>query len=192
MAELAFPLCWPLGWPRTKTPQRSRFYATFEVARRGLFDEIKRLGGTNVVLSTNMQLRRDGFPYAGHREPADSGAAVYFVRDGRSYVFACDRWGKLGDNIRAIEKTIEAIRGVERWGASEMMERAFSAFVALEAKRSCWSILGVPPGASREEVDRAFREKARAAHPDVGGSVDAMRELNDARQQALGWKETGS
>lgn len=181
----AFPLHWPMGWPRSRSPQRSRFETTFALARDGLFHQIKLLGGTHIVLSTNVALRRDGIPLAGQRQPNDKGVAVYFLRRGRQMVFACDRWDRVEDNMRAVEKTIDAIRGIERWGASEMMERAFSAFEALPAPKSCWEILGVPKGAHPDLINDAYRTKARRAHPDAGGSHAAMSELNKARDEAL-------
>lgn len=181
----AYPLHWPAGWPRARHPQSARFDASFAKARDGLFNEIKLLGGTYITLSSNVPLRRDGIPYANMAQPTDRGVAVYFLRRGRSMVFACDRWNKVEDNIRAIEKTIEAIRGIERWGASEMMERAFTAFEALPAPKSCWEVLGVRPGASADDINGAYRQKARAAHPDAGGSDVAMAELNRARDEAL-------
>jgi hypothetical protein len=153
--------------------------------RDGLFGQIKLLGGTHIVLSTNIPLRRDGLPYAGQRQPDDRGVAVYFLRRGKQMVFACDRWEKVEDNMRAIEKTIEAIRGIERWGASEMMERAFQAFEALPAPKSCWDVLGLTPGASEDAINSAYRTKAKGAHPDAGGSQAAMAELNRARDEAL-------
>jgi hypothetical protein len=181
----AYPLHWPLGWPRSRSPQRSRFETTFALARDNLFHQIKLLGGTHIVLSSNVALRRDGLPLAGQRQPNDKGVAVYFLRRGKQVVFACDRWEKIEDNMRAIEKTIDAIRGIERWGASEMMERAFSAFEALPPPRSCWDVLGVKPGARPDEINEAYRAKARRAHPDTGGSTAAMAELNKARDEAL-------
>lgn len=182
----AYPLHWPHGWPRTRSPQSSRFdVSSFAVVRDNLFREIKLLGGTYIVLSTNIPLRRDGLPYSGMRQPDDKGVAVYFQRRGRSMVFACDRWNKIEDNIRAVEKTIEAVRGIDRWGASEMMERAVQAFEALPPPQSCWEILGLRPGASSDDVTRAYRDKARKAHPDAGGSNAAMAELNRARDEAL-------
>lgn len=181
----AYPLHWPQGWPRARYTQTARFEASFAKARDGLFNEIKLLGGTHIVLSSNIPLRRDGIPYANQPQPADKGVAVYFLRRGRSMVFACDRWNKVEDNIRAIEKTIEAIRGIERWGASEMMERAFTAFEALPAPKSCWDILGLKPGASAADISAAYRSKARTAHPDAGGSEAAMAELNRARDEAM-------
>jgi hypothetical protein len=192
MAE-AFPLHWPEGWPRTKTPQRSRFDATMADARDGLFAEIHRMGGSYPVLSSNLELRRDGLPYAVQREPNDAGVAVYFMRKGKQMVFACDRWDRARDNMRAIAKTIEAMRGIERWGASDMMERAFSAFIALPAggTRSWREVLGILPDVqvTKDVVETFYRQRAKKAHPDTGGSTEAMAELNAARAAAL--KEMG-
>src|SRR3546814_1489167 len=105
--------------------------------------------------------------------------------------FACDRWDTVRDNVRAIGKTIEAIRGIERWGASDMMERAFSAFEALPAPGggvtlSCWSVLGIEPGSSLAEIERAYRVSAKGAHPDTGGDRDKWDRLQSAYQQAKG------
>ena len=191
MAE-AFPLHWPAGWPRARDPQRSRFDVSFVAARDGLFDEIGRMGGRYIVLSTNIELRRDGLPYANQPEPRDSGVAVYFERKGRQMVFACDRWDRVKDNMRAIQKTVEAMRGIERWGASDMLERAFSAFEALPAhgapaRRTWREVLGFPPAAQpdREGIDIAYRSKAKRTHPDAGGSIEAFSELQQAREEAL-------
>lgn len=189
MAE-AFPLHWPQGWPRTKNPKLSRFDVTLANTRDGLFAEIARLGGRYVVLSSNVPLRLDGLPYANRAEPTDSGVAVYFERKGKQMVFACDQWNRVRDNIRAIEKTIEAMRGIERWGASDMLERAFSAFEALPppgepAKREWWDILGIPRQSTADDVKAAYRAKASKAHPDAGGSHDEMAALNAARTAAL-------
>lgn len=185
----AFPLCWPSGWPRCRTPERARFGLTFANARDELVAELSRMGAKGVILSTNIPLRRDGLPYAGQREPADAGVAVYFQWKGKPMTFACDRWDMTKDNIRAIGKTIEALRGIERWGASDMMERAFSAFVSLPppgdaVDLSCWSVLGIQPRSSRSEIDRAYRELAKEAHPDRGGSREAWDALSAAYEQA--------
>jgi len=189
MAE-AYPLYWPEGWKRTNYREESRFKTGFGAARNLLFAELGRMNASKIVLSTNIPLRNDGLPRANMRpDGGDSGVAVYFQRKGKPMVFACDKFRKSEDNIYAIAKTIDAMRGIERWGASDMMERAFSGFKALNAENdgeSWWSIIGCSATATGAEVDAAYRTKLRDVHPDhPGGSHEAMVKLNIARQQAL-------
>jgi len=49
-----------------------------------------------------------------------------------------------------------------------------------DASKDYYSILGVNEDASKEEVDRAFRNEARKRHPDGGGSEEEMKSLNEA------------
>jgi hypothetical protein len=153
-------------------------------------NELRLMGARYIVLSSNMELRRDGLPYANQRQPDDPGVAVYFNWRGKQMTFACDRWFKPEDNVRAIGKTVEALRGIERWGASDMMERAFSAFEALPppggtVTLSCWDVLGLQPGASKSDVTTAYRRQARTAHPDQGGTREEWDRLQAAYEQAL-------
>jgi hypothetical protein len=143
------------------------------------------------VVSTNLELRNDGLPYSKQRAIADPGVAVYFTRKGHQMVFACDQWDRIEHNMRAITKTIEAMRGIERWGSSDLMERAFAGFEALPppdrvVTLSCWQILDLPVGASEMEVERAYRAKAKTAHPDAGGSREEWDQLRRAYDQAKG------
>lgn len=105
MAE-AHPLHWPAGWPRTKGRSRSRFDVTFAAARDGLMEQLRLMGARYVILSTNVELRRDGLPYSKQSEPVDPGVAIYFEWHGKQMSFACDRWDRVRDNVRAIGKTI--------------------------------------------------------------------------------------
>lgn len=187
-APSRFPLAWPSGWPR-KHPG-GRMNATFKVgydqALKELGLEIERLGGRYPILSTNLELRVDGTPRRDHGEPRDRGVAVYFELKGKQKVFACETFTTVKDNIRAIGLTIAALRAMERFGATEMLERTLNAFDALPAPKSCWEILGLQPGASAGAVQSAFTMLALKRHPDKpGGSHDAMSELNAAREQAL-------
>jgi hypothetical protein len=75
------------------------------------------------------------------------------------------------------------MRQLQRHGDGAIMDRAFTVFAALPAPKSCWDILGATKGVSRDEINHALR--ARAAHPDNGGSNNAMAELNKARDEAL-------
>ena len=57
--------------------------------------------------------------------------------------------------------------------------------VAEPQKIGWWSILGVSPKASRQEISVAYRRLARENHPDLGGSQEKMSEINAAREQGL-------
>lgn len=60
-----------------------------------------------------------------------------------------------------------------------------------------YEVLGVKRGAARKDIHKAYRRKAKTAHPDSGGSVEAFNELvtaysvlSDARARAK-YDETG-
>lgn len=44
----------------------------------------------------------------------------------------------------------------------------------------CYRLLGISPSSPWEDVERAYRAKAKKHHPDHGGDEDAMRALNEA------------
>lgn len=205
----AYPLHWPPGWPRTAGAQRERAkfgqrkertnglgaaWKQFERgvdggrAQRFLLDELRRLGATNLVLSTNVELRQDGRPYANRRSPDDPGVAVYFTLKRQQRCIPCDRWDPVADNVYAIAKSIEALRGLDRWGAGKMVDAAFSGFKALPATgtgRAWWDVLGLPALAKRTQVDEAYRRLALERHPDRnGGDSGPFIELGEARREA--------
>lgn len=141
------------------------------------------MGARLPVLSSNLTLRQDGLPYASQRQPDDPGVAVYFEWKGRRMAFACDRWNRVEDNVQAIRHTIAALRGLDRWGTGHMVEAAFIGFEALPPPN--WrGDLGLEPDADLQDAENAYREHARTAHPDAGGSAEAMSRLNAAIAQA--------
>jgi len=83
MSIEAYPLCWPEGWKRTSCQEHSRFKTGFGAARVYLSAEIARMGGTKVIISSDVPLRNDGMPRASAAEPKDSGVAVYFRYGGK-------------------------------------------------------------------------------------------------------------
>lgn len=44
----------------------------------------------------------------------------------------------------------------------------------------CFRMLGISPSASWDEIEKAYKRKAKIHHPDRGGDEDTMRALNEA------------
>lgn len=187
----AYPLAWPTGWPRHKGSGDSdqRFKGptfTWDRVYRGLKDELRRIGATDIVVSTNQPLRNDGAPYAQQRNIADVGVAVYFKRNGKALVMAQDRFWSIIGNMRSLTISIEGLRQMERHGGATMMERAFDGFAALPPPDDCWKILGIAQHArvgmvTEGLIKQVFRERAKEQH----GTGADMDRLVRARDEAL-------
>ncbi len=183
----AFPLFWPEHVKRT--PSHRRIGGNFQVkpatAFRDLFAEVARSGGTGVVLSSNVPLRRDGLPYANVRESDDPGVAVYFQRKGVDICIPCDTYDRAWKNVRAVSLSIKDMRGPESRGCAMITDQAFKGFAALPPPDSkpWWVAVGVGPDATRDEINAAYRDRARAlAAADDQGQ---LQELNVARDKGL-------
>jgi hypothetical protein len=184
-----FPLYWPLQHPRTSSRRAARFVVDFATARNQLLRELDLLHASEVVLSSNVGLRRDGLPAVPDREPNDPGVAVYFTRRGKPFVIACDQFDRVRWNLRAIGATIEALRSIERHGTTSMLEQAFSGFAALPPAPTAkpWrEVLGLASGPVTVEAVRAQHfALAKQHHPDVGGTSERMQEINAAVEAAI-------
>lgn len=214
MKREPFPLQWPEGWKRTREAdrQKSKFghkgsgQVSLSNALFLLRAELDRLGAANVVITSDLPTRNDGLPYADGRA-TDPGIAVWFAmvsnQKVEERVFACDKWRSPAENMQAIALSVEAMRGLSRWGAGDVVSRAFSGFAAL------------PPGAGEEApqgprkrpwrevfsfdhgvygklhkadqlalVRLRHRDAIKTAHPDAGGSHEAAAEVNAALAEA--------
>jgi len=54
-----------------------------------------------------------------------------------------------------------------------------------DPRTRAFALLDLPDGASRAEIEKAFRAKIKHAHPDHGGSPEQAAALNDARDLLL-------
>jgi len=192
------PLAWPAHRPRTAPRDRcwSRFSRslTVGVALDLLEEEIHRLGGTDLIVSTDLPMRLDGRPRASARAPEDPGVAVYFKLDGDPIVLSCDSWTRIDHNLRAISKHVEAMRGIERWGVGSL-KQAFAGYKALPAAGESssppwWKVLWPgdheEPEVSAAEIRIRAGELFRAHHPDTGdGDVAALHSVLAAREEGL-------
>lgn len=205
------PLLWPQSWPRVlpMKRQRARFDTGLAVSIREIQDSMRLMAARQIQVTSDLPVKGDGMPYATPREPEDPGVAVWWVNiAGQERVIACDRWDSVRDNMQAINASLKALRGLERWGASEIVKRAFAGFAALPAgtgeetnvtpvpepvKLRHWrDVFGLkgdwlkqaPPEAVLAYVKTRHRDLMREAHPDVGGSTILAVELNAALDAA--------
>ena len=187
-----FPVQWPIGWPRNETYKVGHFEVSYAKALRDLEYELRRLGAESAYISTDRPLRLDGQPLGGV-QPDTPAVALYFVRNGKQLCIPCDKYRTVCDNIRAIGLTVEAIRRMERYGTSQMVEAALSGFAALPENagpsagpRAWYDALEVSPNASPAVIKASFRAKAAQTHPDApGGSTAAFREVKRAYDQGM-------
>lgn len=196
MNPSAYPLAWPTGKPRTPPHQRKngKFTSggralTNAVAADRVEAELERLGAMYALISSNVEVTLSGRPRSGQRAPDDPGVCVYFQLDRKPYAMACDRYQTVADNLAAIAAHIDATRAIARHGVASAAEtlQAFQALPSPTAPTAatCWQTLGVPTGASADQIRSAYRAKVAEAHPDTGGSNAAMAALNAARDEAL-------
>lgn len=186
----AYPLAWPPGFPRTARRERGQFKTTLAGAlanvqnslRRFASDSGKKFGG--LVISSNYSL--------GVERPSDPGVSVWFAWDGLQVCIPVDRYDTIAANLQAIHHVIEARRVELRHGTLALVRAAFTGFAALPppAEKNWRTVLDLPGTPSLDIVEMAYRAKARTAHPDNGGSHEAMAELNAAIEQAR--QELGS
>lgn len=204
-APTNYPLTWPSHKPRRKLADRVRGgftsdgkLITLDAATDRLEAEISRLGGVYPLLSSNVELRMDGRPRMDRSPPADGGVCVYFQIKETPYAMACDSYREAQHNIAAIAETIKASRMIERYGVVTAAE-TLQAFAALPPpapggrtleqpapSRPWHEVLGIMPAhADREAILALYRAKAKRAHPDGGGSITLMAELNRAKDEGL-------
>lgn len=203
-----YPLSWPVGWKRTTYRKQAMFSKkvassnptsawkrseklTVGDGLRRLTDELRRLGASRVVISSNLRRNLDGSVTASQAKMlADPGIAVYFRLNQQPRVLACDKWNSAADNMAAIAGHIEAIRAQERYGVGTL-DQAFAGYAALPP------IGGTQGGDWRAEmgfkqdelvspnvVESRYRQLLKERHPDSGGSHDAVVRLNLARDAA--------
>lgn len=208
-----FPLQWPESWPRTPhfRRKRSMFSPRFTEDRDDVLHWLEKRG-SRVVITSNLPTRQDGRPY--YATTDDPGIAVWWVEKGQERVVACDCWLRADENMRAIAKTLDAMRGLDRWGANEMAERAFAGFAALPPGnlngayahgdvpegyrpltwRQIFDVTAfetLAPSDLLAIVKSRYRALVKTAHPDfAGGGHERTAELNDALAAAE--KELGA
>lgn len=104
----------------------------------------------------------------------------------------CHRWVSStyaevlrSDTFREVDPEAEAERTKQFRAVKDRLER----FLAGLDVEDPYRVLGVAPGASMDEVRSRYREAALEHHPDRGGSVQKMAELNLAFERITGHRQ---
>lgn len=186
------PLCWPPDWIKETTYIRSRFGkwnkpVSIQSATVHILMQLRLMTPSvpewNIIISSDLRLRLDGLPISSQRQPEEKGVAVWWRpnEESKDYrVIALNKYDRIGDNLYAIGKTLEAMRSIERWGSGEILERTFTGFTALPYLSGSWREVLDYYGGNLAEAERAYKTARSGAHPDHGGTSERFGEVNVA------------
>ena len=144
---------------------------------------MRRLGATNIVVTANYIVDEYGVVESRVRDP---GVSVYFQHGNKALAMCSDRYTNAASNLRSLGLAVAAMRQLERHGGGAMAERAFNGFLAITGpswKKPWREVFGVKAD-WRGDIQSLFKIRARARHPDMGGSDALMAELNVAFGEA--------
>lgn len=177
-------------WSDTLTLLEREVYA---IQHRGMADPVLMLDLTEADLRLDGQIRA-------HARPASPAVALAFESVRGPLIFRCDRYNETGlrgaaqpwqCNVRAIALTLEALRAVDRYGATQSGEQ-YTGYRGLPAPDP-WATLARLTGRPVDDLrslhasGRLERLVTRMTHPDTaGGSADAFNDAQAALAQLKG------
>jgi hypothetical protein len=181
-------LDWPVWADPTPKAQREnthKFDSTQRQTERALQKEMERMNAATYHLGKTTG--SGSFP----------GVVARWGKDGQEYAVCCDKYSVRADNLRAVylwvhETRLAGDRPV-RTGQDQMAAAALpgetasgAAVAAPDPDREPHEVLEVQPDASTAVVKAAYRQKSKEAHGDQGGSTQAMKQLNAAKDAMMG------
>ena len=188
----AYPLHWPVGFPRTKTPKGMPFRQTIDTSVNNLTQTLRLFARdtardiTGLIMSSNVTLM--------NMEPKDPGIAVYFRWDGIDCCIAIDRYATPAQNVQAAVHVVEAERTKMRHGGLNIVRAAFRGYAALPPPKGPDGQLAAPwrqvlfggpeVSVSLNDAEARYRELVKTEHPDRGGDAAKFNSIVDAIRQA--------
>jgi hypothetical protein len=154
------------AWTHPADPVRtSGFRTEWRRVLDGLEEEIERVKGTDVVIG--LVVPTDAISWSGSLKagwkPLHRGAEVSFDRAGKRLAFHASQYPTPRENLHAIALTLEALRSIDRWGASSGEQYAGYAMLPEDTLVERGRALVVAAGGD-------VRAALKAHHPDVGGT----------------------
>lgn len=207
-------------WLRPDRERRtSQFDATWTKTLTLLGREIAHLGGRNVVIEVDVReqdIRLDGGLRANARLESPAVVVAFDTKKHGPMLYRADRYGDRWsnrpgwqENVRAVALTLESLRAVDRYGATETGQQ-YAGFKALPAGRAmpashmtrtaAIAVLAdwgqrrstIPPvpaehiNDTAEVLERLHRAARRAAHPDHNGDDQTAWDQVEQAAQVLG------
>lgn len=107
-----------------------------------------------------------------------------YVKQRHEVYLEMDRQERAVDNLRVLYLAVEAMRLNERRGLAEVIGEAYLQLPPGSPRvHDPYEVLGVRPDTDMEVIEAAYRALAKKLHPDTGGSVEKMQELNTALER---------
>lgn len=186
-------------WPGKLGMRNGQFRTTYIATLDKLEYELSRIKARDITIEAGFaasQLRNDGWPRGGDVRPSHPGVILYCTTPDGPLRFACGTFLSHHQNLHAIALTLEALRAVDRYGATQAHEQ-YKGFAALPpaataaatkgwtledaavwlASRTPWALNGAELLGNYESYRRAYREAAAQLHPDRAGSADGFHAL---------------
>lgn len=188
-------------WPGKRTGLAFRkhgpFKTDFNATRRGIDRELAHLGARRAVLEMECEerdIRLDGFLRADAKVKGPGVIVSFSTAADIPLRFACDTYHTWLANLRAIGLTLEALRAVDRYGATQKSEQ-YRGFAALPADAAvmdagqavAWLSLksgfsGESMRGNLEVLREAWRKACMVTHPDQGGTDADFKRTQEARR----------
>lgn len=164
---------------RDSRGRRTAWAKTVQLLRR----ELEMLDAVHPILMIAMRpqdFRVDGLP-RGDRKASSPGVILTFEAPALGAVrMVGDKYNRWQDNIRAIAKSLEALRSVDRFGVTKTGEQ-YRGWLALPMGSGASGSRGVALVAEHGSVKAALK----VTHPDHGGDEADYRSVVAAREMGM-------
>lgn len=177
----------PIGvdWPDSHSEDRvySQFKAPETDTWRILKRELGMLNAERVIIQIDLQegqIRQDGWPKSGARQPDFPGVMLSFNSDFGPLEYHTDRFPRYLENLRAIALGLEALRRVERYGITKSGQQ-YTGWKALPKTAGHHEPGLIERGQVLIAEHGSVIDAIKATHPDAGGDADDFRAVQAAR-----------
>jgi hypothetical protein len=174
-----------------KNPRRSQYSASWTSIVNMLRGELREIGAAQIIIEMDVSeddIRNDGWIRSSAR-PRSVGVRLTFRCRYGELCYECGTWRDWEHNVYAIARTLRAQRMIAKDGAvkGDQVYRGFKALpeqsVASDVDSLKATLLGLAGLAAWTTLVDVHRSAARKCHPDVGGTEESMRRVNQIKDE---------